>query len=426
MPPDRTASSERTASQSETGLDATPSLLYTRAPRAMQVDADARAYDALSEHPRAADLAAIARSLMTAAVQVKRVELRPEHVAKLAAEMQLTRDQAATPFGNGLDVLQRGPEDDAERALACALAAYVVEMYPPKDPDEEHRLATDLLWLATHTHFDATGLIDRALGEEAAGLWNAIADRVRRIDQGTLPALGRGEALLGGVALASSRARAAMEQAATLAVEVRDRKLARVLVVRAPLGEPIEAILGEMAPAPRGPVATALLAVTGILLLMHAARLFGKVALAYKKPAQVVLLEDGDDGGVRVHWRVEMLGRTLRDREVIVPRAGLVRAAREVRYPRLALYAGLLSLALGSYIGVSTFVDGVRTASPSLLASGIAVVGLGVALDFVLSSVWSSARGRCRVLFVPRDGAKLCVGGVDTQRADAVLARLAR
>jgi hypothetical protein len=392
----------------------------------MQVEVDERAYDALLQHPRAADLAAIARSLMTAAVQVKRAERRPEHVAKLAAEMRLGRDQAGTPFGNALDVLQRGPEDDAERALVCALAAHVVALHPPRNHDEETRLASDLLWLATYTHFDATGLIDRALGEDAADLWNAIAERIRRVDQGALPELGRGEALVGGVALASSRARAAVEQAAALAADVRDRKLARVLLHAPAVGEPMEPLVGELAPAPRGPLATTLLAMTGMLLVVHAARLFGKVALAYKRPARVTSLEELEGGGVRVHWRVELLGRTLRDRDVVVPRAALVRATREVRYPRIALYAGLLSLAVGSYVGISAFVDGVRTASPSLLASGFAIIALGLALDFVLTSAWPSARARCRMIFVPRDGDTLCIGDVSASHADAILARLAR
>jgi hypothetical protein len=394
-------------------------------PGKMELDADARAYDALSQHPRAADLGAIARSLMTSAAQVRRVENRPEHVAKLAEEMRLPRDEAVTPFGNALDVLQRGPEDDAERALACALAAHVIALYPPKDSDEERRLANDLLWLAAHTHFDATALIDRALGDAAAGLWNAIADRVRGIDQGALPALGKGEALVGGAALGSSHAQVAAKQAATLATEARDRKLARVLGLRAPTGEQMEPIVGEMVPAPRGPVATALLGITGVLLALHVARLFGRIALAYKKPAQITFI-DGDGGGVRVRWRVEMLKRTLQDRDVLIPRAALIRATREVRYPRIALYAGLLSLAVGSYVGVSAFVDGVRAASPSLIVSGIVIVGLGLGLDFALSSLAPAARGRCRVLFVPRDGGRLCVGGVDVRRADALLGRLAR
>jgi hypothetical protein len=388
----------------------------------MEVDADARAYEALSLHPRLPDLTAMARASMTGAAEARRSERQPERMAEMAKELKLPRDEAATPFGNALDVLERGPEDAAERALACALAAHVVALHPPKERDDEDRLANDLLWLAAHTSFDATGLLDRALGDRATNLWDALADRIRRIDEGKLPTLGRGEALVAAVALTASRSKGAMRQAQALAGEVRDRKLGRVLAAGAER-EAVEPVVGEMAPAPRSVALTALLAVTGILFVVQGARLLGRVALAYKKPAEVTL---ADDGGLRVRWRIEMLGRTLRDRDVLVPRAALLRATREVRYPRLALYAGLLALAVGSYVGVSAFVDGVRAASPSLLASGLGIIALGLALDFALSSVAPGARGRCRLLLVPRDGAKLCVAGVEPKRADGVLARLSR
>jgi hypothetical protein len=388
----------------------------------MEVDADARAYEALSQHVRLVDLAALTRESMTAAAEARRPERRPERVTELASELKLSREEAATPFGNALDVLERGPEDDAERVLACALAAHVVALNPPGDRDDEDRLATDLLWLATYTPFDATGLLDRALGERATTLWDAFADRIRRIDQGKLTALGRGEALVAAVALASSRSKGASRQAAALATEVRDRRLGRVLAAGI-VGEPVEPLAGEMSAPPRGPLATAVMAMTGILFAASAVRLAGRLVLAYKTPAEVTL---SDDGGLRVHWRVELLGRTLRDRVVLLPRSGLVRATREVRYPRVALYAGLLALAAGSYVGVSAFVDGVRAASPSLLTAGLCIAALGLALDFALSSIAPGVRGRCRLLLVPRTGAPLCVAAVDPRRADALLGRLSR
>jgi hypothetical protein len=101
-----------------------------------------------------------------------------------------------------------------------------------------------------------------------------------------------------------------------------------------------------------------------------------------------------------------------------------VRAVREVRYPRIAFHAGLLALAAGSYVGVSSCVDGARAASPSLFAAGIGVVALGLAVDFALSVVAPGVTGTCRVVLVPRDGAKLCIGAVDVSRADALMARL--
>jgi hypothetical protein len=294
-------------------------------------------------------------------------------------------------------------------------------MQPPKHPDEEERTANDLLWLATHTPYDATGLLDRALGSGATALWDAIADQIRRVDQGNLSSLGRGEALVAAVALAKSRPNGAAKPASALAGEIRDPMIARVL--GAPSAERTEEpMIGEMTAAPRGPLATAVLALTGVLFLWRASALLARLALAYRQPAEVTL----GDGGVRIRWRVELLGRPLRDRDILLPHGSLVRATRELRYPRLPLYAGLIALAVGSYVGVSAFVDGVRTASPSLLATGIAIVALGLVLDFVLSSAVPGARARCRLIFVSRTGTKLCVGNVDVRQADTLLARLAK
>jgi hypothetical protein len=53
------------------------------------------------------------------------------------------------------------------------------------------------------------------------------------------------------------------------------------------------------------------------------------------------------------------------------------------------------------------------------------IVILGLAVDFVLTTIVPGVRGRCRVLLVPRSGRWLCVGDVDLQAADAMLGRLA-
>jgi hypothetical protein len=388
----------------------------------MEVDADASAYDVLSQHPRIADLAAMARTLMTASLDTRSFEPLPQRVVALSTDLALTRDEAATPFGNAVDVLGRGPQSDAERALACGLAAHVVRLHPPHAREDEDRLATDLLWLAWHTPFDATGLLDRALGDNAGNLWSAIAERIRLIDQRKLTSLGRGEALLAGAALASSRSKVAATAAAALAHEVSDRKLARVLYM-GDQGEGGTELTGEMRAAPRGPAVTALLAFTGVLLCLCVARVFAVLVLSYKRPADVRIVEDG---GLRVHWRTEILGRTLRDQTIVVPRSALAQITRDVRYPRAAFYSGLLALAVGSCLGVSALVDGLRAASPSLIVWGLASVSVGLALDFVLSSVVPGARGRCSLLVTARTGKKLCVGGVDVRKADGLLKRMER
>jgi hypothetical protein len=383
----------------------------------MGSDAELRAFDALGKNSRLSDLVTVARGLLSPALESRRAEWRDEaRLRSLAAEQKLSHEDAGFPHGDVLKVLERGPQGEAERALARALWAHVVAETPPKRGDDEDRVAGEILWLAANTPFDATSLLDRALGDDAAPLWEAIADRVKRIE-GPL-----GEKILGCAALATSESDAATRLVERLAGQVHEPKLSVALAGRAPTssgGE--ERIQGELAAPPRSPWLTAVLGVTGILFVMHAARLLARLALAYKRPAEVVL----SDGTVRIRSRTEMLGRTLRDRDVLIQKAGLLRASREVRYPRIAFYAGLLALAVGSYLGVGSLVDGARAASPSMLVGGLVVVALGIAIDFVLASLAPGARGRCRILFVPRDGPRVCVGGVDVKRADAALARLA-
>jgi hypothetical protein len=386
--------------------------------RAMKQD-ELSAFNALAKHARLGDLVTLTREVSAAAVEARGADWRNAAKVKARAEeLKLTSADAATDYGNALEVLERGPEDDAERTLVASLAAHAIAESPPKDQADEDRVAGDALWLATHTPFDATRLFDRALGEASTELWAAVADRVRRIDQGKMPTLGRGEALMGCAALLLSSSTAAQKHVAALASEVRDPALLRVLSSRPRPAD--ECIQGEIAPCPRSLLATTLLAVTGLLFFIHAVRILARLAFAYRHPAEVTLSGDG----VRIRARKEMLGRTLGDREVVIGRAALARAIREVRYPRVAFYAGLFALVTGTTVGVMTFVDGVRAASPSLLVTGLVLVAAGIAMDFALGSASLGSRGRCRVVFVPRRGRAVCVGGVDLERAESALSRL--
>jgi hypothetical protein len=388
----------------------------------MRADTEVSAYEALSLHPRAKELTELARDVLRATAAARSPEPRKEDVTRGAEARELTHEDGETVYGNVLDVIGRGPETADERALARAVAACAVATTPAGDTKAEDDAAAELLWLALHTAFDATRLIDHALGERAPAMWDAIADRIRRIDDGRLAGAEPGEALVAAIALASSSAPAAGKLAAVLGAEVRDEKVAYVLARAA--GETADGVLrGEMAPRPRGSVAAALLGLSGISLVMHAVRVLVRLAFAYRKPAELALSEDG---GVRVRWRVELLGRTLRDGEVVVPRHGLAQAKREVRYPSLALYTALLALVVGSYVGASAFADGVRAGSPTLLATGLLLIALGLALDLVLSSLVPGVRGRCRLLLTPKDGSPVCLAYVDAGAADALLARLGR
>ncbi|MET0594736.1 MAG: hypothetical protein ABW133_18690 [Polyangiaceae bacterium] len=179
---------------------------------------------------------------------------------------------------------------------------------------------------------------------------------------------------------------------------------------------------GDLAPFPRGPLATAVLAITGILLLIELFRLVGRYVLALRRTAEVRV----SAAGLEVRTHTAMLGRTLFDNATVIPRDGLVRITREIRYPGLPMYAGLGALAIGSYIGVGLFVDGARAESPSMLVTGLLIAIAGLAIDFALSSLLPGMRGRSRLLVVPRRGPPVCLADVDVAMADRILGRLAK
>jgi len=91
------------------------------------------------------------------------------------------------------------------------------------------------------------------------------------------------------------------------------------------------------------------------------------------------------------------------------------------------LYAGLLALVIGSYFGMGLLVDGCRVPGGSfpLFGLGLLFIALGLVIDFLLSTLADSVRGRCRLVIVPRTGGALCVAALDPKRADRLLEVLA-
>ncbi|HVU02442.1 MAG TPA: hypothetical protein VHE30_11850 [Polyangiaceae bacterium] len=186
---------------------------------------------------------------------------------------------------------------------------------------------------------------------------------------------------------------------------------------------PFEARLtGELTAAPRPPAVHALLLVTGISLVVGGARAVGRLALGYRRPAEVRLTERG----LEVRHETKLLGRNLGEGLTIVPLGNLASVAREVRYARLGVYAGIVALVLGTYVGAGLLVDGARVpgGSPSLLGMGLGLILGSALLDFVLVEVVPAATKTCRVVVSPYHGRALCLEVPDPAEADRVLARV--
>jgi hypothetical protein len=346
---------------------------------------------------------------------------------------ELTSEQADTGHGNLLELLGRGVRKPEERQLIGALLALGAAKQPP---GAENELATRLVWLATHTPCSAFGAIDPALGARADAVWDAVA-KIADYPQLVAPDFGTAEAVVAALALRTSQSTRAGALADQLRKSNADPMISAVLGGSAPHVEPPRSetsveqtsekaapLTGELVPAPRGPVITALLAFTLILPLLIVVRLVARYALAFRRPAAMGLSERG----LELEYRSELLGRVLRDKSVLVPLSNIASVTREHRYAQAGLYAGLIALVLGSYLGVGLLADGVRVPGGSLPLIGLAVLFIagGLAVDFLLSNVAVNARGRCRLVVVPRKGRALCIAELDPAQADALLASVAR
>lgn len=374
----------------------------------------------LAGHPRGDELARLVHAVAFTCADERKITL-PEGVQDAAAQLSLSTKDADTSFGNVITALEPGSPTRARpetRALLSALLARGVALSMPDGADAERRVVDALVWVAAHTSIDALASIDTALGAKADGLWRQTAALIRRIEAGDA-SIGRAGALVAAAALASSNSPVAHEEAKSLGTETRDPVIGSLLASAARSGEGASAS-GEMIAAPRGPVALVLMAITGLLVIVPLARMAGRLFLRYRSPAELRV----SPTSLTVIAKTELLGRTVREREIVVPLDQLSSVARDVRYPRLALYAGLFALALGSYVGVSLFVDGARAGSPDLLGMGALIVAVGVALDFALTNLMPVGRGRCRVLITPSKGGALAIGDVDPKLADAALQRL--
>ncbi len=342
-----------------------------------------------------------------------------EDVRAKAESLGIAKSSSVTPLGDAVLVLGRGPEDAAERALGAALIGLALAEAWKADDANDDKLAGCAIALSARTQFDVLSFFDRVMGERDTRAWRAVAARVKRYDRSPAAGSNLGEVAVACAALAASRAPTAAQARATLSPS--DALLAQILgSAGPPASSAVREVSGELVPAPRGAVATTLLALTGLLLAMHVARFVARAALAYRTPAEVTLSSDG----VRIRARTMLLGRTLRVRETAVSKAQLAQVIREVRYPRLGLYVGLFALAVGSYVGVGTLSDGVRSASPSLLLIGLLIIAAGIAFDLAMTSLLPGASGRCRMLFIATKGPTVCLGGVDAERADSALAVL--
>jgi hypothetical protein len=377
--------------------------------------------DELDKHAHAGALASLVHTLAFSAFDEQRTSI-DEGVADAAQRLGVDEVSAETSYGNVLRALKKGNQAAGpERTLLGTLLARGVGASLPQGVEAEERVAEALLYVASVTVADALTPLEAALGDRAAGLLTAIGRLVERHDAGTGSTVSRASAVVGAATLGRSRTPAGIEERKRLTTVLRDELLKGLLAPRGEATATLPVVLaGEMVAPPRSPWAVAALTLTLLLPLVATARLVARYALGLRRPAEVRVT----DAGLTVTTRTELLGKTLRARELVIPRASLSRAAREVRYPRLATYVGVAALLVGSYVGLRLVLDGFKAASPELLGLGLGVLVVSLAVDYLLSRWPSRARSRCELVFEPRRGRVVALAEVDPAQADAALLRL--
>ncbi len=397
----------------------------------------------LEAHPKRDALARLVRTVAMSAADERRSRFS-DGLDELLRELELEPEDGVVGSINVLRVLSNTepPASEGREVLAHLLIRGLHLAHTAQDGDEADlawaRAAERLCWLAANTPLSALGAIDAELGEGATGLWDELRSVVAQADAGGA-SRGRGEALVAATALASSVSPSAQAALETLRRQLTDPLLRAAVSVSAPArvveaqpaedGEPSAArrsperadLVGEIVPSPLGPVGLVISTVTGFILLRYLFRFVANVLLRFRRPVEIKLTPSG----VSIESKLDVLGRTVRTEKTLIPLGNLARAVREVKYPRLSLYAGLLALSVGTFVGVSLATDGARAGSPSLLMLGAVIVVVGVALDMVFSTLLPGRTGQHRVLFVPRRGRTYAVRLVDDSAADRLLRTLA-
>ncbi|MBI4703263.1 MAG: hypothetical protein HY744_19270 [Deltaproteobacteria bacterium] len=379
-------------------------------------------------HPRGDDLARLVHVVALAAADERRARLG-DGLQEIVADADLSPEDAQLA---GTNVLQALEADDLAAAggptrmlLGCLLARGVA-LDPPAGAAAVRRLAEQLTWLSAHACLDATLALDEALEADAAAVWEAIGAVVLDGDRAREGSAGRASSLAAAVALCTSGSPAARKAREKLAAEATDPSVRALLACGAGEGagagtEPAAAsVQGEIVPAPLRLPVLVLSAMTGVLLLRHLWYWLTRLVLRCRRPAELRV----ERSGVSLSCRIELLGRPLRQTETRFARESLARAVREIRYGRLGMYAGLVGLGLGTYLGVSLLTDGARAGSPSLIALGAAIFALGLLLDLVLGVLLPARPGQARLVLVPRKGRPVAMRTRDAVAAERALRRL--
>ncbi len=345
----------------------------------------------------------------------------------LDARAQAHGLDAATLEGAARDVvtsLERGPENDVERARVVALAFVAFDVaLEAMTEDERVKFARRFTWLELATPYRLFDAVAVHLSPEARKHFHgAVADAVVA-DQTSRDTFAANALRV--VHLADADDADARDTREGLVPRLTDDRLRALLSGEAPASgtaASTQTLTGNaLVPAPRTGFVGALRLVSGVALLGWLLRGIAHV-LGLRVNAELSLVPRG----VAFHRKLTMLGRVIVERKERFERGAILTASRTSRYPSLHLIVGALGLSIGIVAGGLVFVDGVRSGETFLLVVGAALMLAGAALDLGLAVVVPATRGEVSVELTVTPKRVVRISGVDLDAAESFLAALAR
>lgn len=315
-------------------------------------------------------------------------------------------------------LIANGTHDPSETRKLGLLALVGTLQHWPETAENFSKLALDLFWLECESRLSILMLLSQVLDSaRKAQIGTALHDLVSAPNRGF-----QGDRCL---ALVWSQALTGNSGCQTTILEL-SRLTSQSSHERDFTGRyssSNQAIRGRILSAPRGPLATALAAFTGWMFVRHLLASLGRFVLGYRAQAQLNVTERG----LEIQEQTSILGRKLRERTRIIALQTVRSLSREVRYARAGLYAGLAALAVGSFVGMRLFVDGMRApgfSSPTVLM-GLLIVLAGIGLDFACANWLKVSRSQCRLLIETVRGRGLYLRCEEPAKVNSVLLALA-
>jgi hypothetical protein len=173
---------------------------------------------------------------------------------------------------------------------------------------------------------------------------------------------------------------------------------------------------GEVSRMPAHPVIRVLLTVTGLLLVCSVLRVFIRCCLGLKGVATVFVF--GNLLKIETQWT--FWGKKIRQSTDVAPLSRLNAVRFENRQRYFYLTVGFGALAVGGFVGMQWFLDGLRAGYPYLTAAGALIVAAGVATDIFLYLFVPSKEGRSRLILASGPWT-ICLAGVNADAAEQLI-----